>query len=79
MIITQNTEHREYRRQHGHLAFIPYRRCRGGDLQRHRLYCANGHIYRVIVNYNGVLYKSKIDNNVWAPDVYPAGWEVYEG
>lgn len=30
-----------------------------------------------IVNYNGVLYKSKIDNNVWAPDVYPAGWEVY--
>ena len=32
-----------------------------------------------IVNYNGVLYKSKINNNVWAPDVYPAGWEVYEG
>lgn len=30
-----------------------------------------------IVNYNGVLYKSKIDNNVWSPDVYPAGWEVY--
>ena len=32
-----------------------------------------------IVNYNGVLYKSKINNNVWAPDVYPSGWEVYEG
>lgn len=31
-----------------------------------------------IVKYNGVLYKSLIDGNVWAPDVYPAGWEVYE-
>lgn len=30
-----------------------------------------------IVNYNGTLYKSKIDNNIWAPDVYPAGWEIY--
>lgn len=30
-----------------------------------------------IVNYNGVLYKSKIDNNVWSPDAYPSGWEVY--
>lgn len=30
-----------------------------------------------IVNYNGTLYKSLIDGNVWAPDVYPAGWEVY--
>lgn len=30
-----------------------------------------------IVNYNGVLYKSKIDNNVWSPDTYPSGWEVY--
>lgn len=29
-----------------------------------------------IVSYNGVLYKSVIDNNTWAPDVYPAGWEV---
>jgi hypothetical protein len=29
-----------------------------------------------IVSYNGVLYKSVIDNNTWAPDVYPAGWEI---
>lgn len=32
-----------------------------------------------IVSYNGVLYQSKIDGNVWAPDAYPAGWEVYAG
>ena len=31
----------------------------------------------VIVNYNGTLYKALIDGNVWAPDAYPAGWEVY--
>lgn len=32
-----------------------------------------------IVSYNGVLYKSTIDGNVWAPDSYPAGWtEVSE-
>ena len=24
---------------------------------------------------NGVVYRSKIDNNVWAPNAYPAGWE----
>ena len=30
-----------------------------------------------IVNYNGTLYKSKIDNNVWSPDEYPDAWEVY--
>ena len=23
-----------------------------------------------------VLYKSKIDNNVWTPEAYPDGWEV---
>lgn len=32
-----------------------------------------------IVNYNGVLYQSVIDGNVWSPDVYPAGWTVYGG
>ncbi len=26
--------------------------------------------------WNGVLYKSLIANNVWTPDVYPAGWEL---
>ncbi len=28
------------------------------------------------VMYNGVHYKSTIDNNVWAPDAYPQGWEI---
>lgn len=31
-----------------------------------------------IVNYNGTLYESTIDGNIWAPDVYPAGWKVVE-
>ena len=26
--------------------------------------------------YNGVHYKSTIDNNVWSPEAYPQGWEV---
>lgn len=30
-----------------------------------------------IVEYNGQLYKSKIDGNTYAPDAYPAGWEIY--
>lgn len=30
-----------------------------------------------IVNYNGTLYKSLIDGNVYSPDAYSAGWEVY--
>lgn len=30
-----------------------------------------------IVNYNGTLYRSLIDGNVYSPDAYPAGWEVY--
>ena len=28
-----------------------------------------------IVSYNGTLYQSTIDANVWAPDAYPAGWK----
>lgn len=32
-----------------------------------------------IVSYNGVLYQSTVDGNVWSPDAYPAGWTVYEG
>lgn len=28
-----------------------------------------------IVSYNGELYRSTIDGNVWAPDAYPQGWE----
>lgn len=31
-----------------------------------------------IVNYNGTLYESLIDGNVYSPDAYPAGWTVYE-
>ena len=31
-----------------------------------------------IVNYNGTLYKSLMDGNTYAPDAYPAGWEVVE-
>lgn len=30
-----------------------------------------------IVSYNGTLYQSLIDGNVWAPEAYPAGWETY--
>ena len=26
------------------------------------------------VSYNGVIYESTIDGNVWSPDTYPAGW-----
>lgn len=26
------------------------------------------------VRYNGKIYESLIDNNVWSPDAYPAGW-----
>ena len=29
-----------------------------------------------IVNYQGTLYKSKIDGNVYSPKDYPGGWEV---
>jgi len=28
------------------------------------------------VKYNGKIYKSIIDNNVWSPDTYPNGWEL---
>ena len=28
-----------------------------------------------IVDYNGTLYKSLIDGNVWSPEAYPSGWE----
>lgn len=25
---------------------------------------------------NGPVYRSTIDNNIWSPEAYPAGWEV---
>ena len=31
-----------------------------------------------IVNYNGVLYESTIDGNVYSPEEYPAGWKEVE-
>lgn len=31
-----------------------------------------------IVDYNGKLYKSLINGNVYSPDEYPAGWALYE-
>lgn len=30
-----------------------------------------------IVNYNGVLYESLIDGNVYSPGEYPSGWAVF--
>ena len=30
-----------------------------------------------IVSYNGTLYQSVIDGNVWSPVDYPAGWKEY--
>lgn len=30
-----------------------------------------------IVDYNGTLYKSLVDGNVYSPEAYPAGWEEY--
>lgn len=31
-----------------------------------------------IVSYNGTLYKSTVDGNVWSPETYPQGWAVVE-
>ena len=28
------------------------------------------------VIYNGLVYESVIDNNVWSPEAYPAGWKL---
>ena len=30
------------------------------------------------VRYNGKVYESLIDNNVWSPEAYPAGWKEIE-
>lgn len=30
------------------------------------------------VVYNGVIYESLIDNNVWSPEAYPQGWQQVE-
>ena len=31
-----------------------------------------------IVDYNGALYESVIDGNVYSPEAYPAGWTAYK-
>ena len=31
-----------------------------------------------IVDYNGTLYRSLVDGNVYSPESYPTGWEVYK-
>lgn len=31
-----------------------------------------------VVDYNGTLYESLIDGNVYSPEEYPAGWKIYE-
>lgn len=30
-----------------------------------------------IVDYKGTLYESLIDGNIYSPEVYPAGWTIY--
>lgn len=30
------------------------------------------------VLYNGKVYESIIDNNIWSPDAYPGGWSLVE-
>ena len=34
----------------------------------------NGYMTGDKVMYNGQVYESTIDNNVWSPAIYPAGW-----
>lgn len=36
----------------------------------------NGYSTGDKVSYNGAIYKSLIDNNVWSPVDYPAGWQL---
>ena len=31
-----------------------------------------------VVNYNGVLYVSKFNGNVYSPEAYPDGWALYK-
>ena len=35
----------------------------------------NGYMTGDKVTYNGKVYVSLIDNNVWSPEAYPAGWQ----
>lgn len=31
-----------------------------------------------IVDYNGTLYRCVTDGNIYSPEAYPAGWEIYK-
>lgn len=31
-----------------------------------------------IVDYQGTLYRCTMNGNVWSPDAYPQGWEIFE-
>lgn len=35
----------------------------------------NGYMTGNKVRYNGAVYESLIDNNIWSPEAYPAGWQ----
>ena len=36
----------------------------------------NGYMKGDKVMYEGVIYESLVDNNIWAPSTYPAGWKA---
>lgn len=36
----------------------------------------NGYMIGDKVTYNGQIYESLIDNNIWSPVDYPAGWQL---
>lgn len=38
----------------------------------------NGYSKGDIVKFNNNIYESMIDNNVWSPEAYPAGWKLIE-
>lgn len=38
----------------------------------------NGFMTGDKVRYNGKVYESLIDNNVWSPETYPQGWRLVE-
>ena len=39
----------------------------------------NGYMKGDKVRFNGIIYESVIDNNIWSPDSYPGGWKIIEG
>ena len=39
---------------------------------------ANAYMIGDKVKYEGIIYESIIDNNIWSPTEYPAGWKLIE-